>query len=333
MARTFMSRLWLYLTAAAVFILILIIIKGIIYSIIEDSLPSAEDPSFVPGAKSIFFHDTSCRGGLTIRQACSVEAAARAHPEHIIYVLFSCPVTNYAQKTTCLATLLEFPNVKFLRVDITEFSKGTAVQSIVLNDIKLGLYPKQHAADILRMLTLNKWGGIYLDTDMIVTRSLEHFPKNFVAKENLNDVASGILSFAKDGIGANITNKILEIMGQDYNPTGWSTFGPAAIDKVLKMSCPQLIHSANYQTAPMSNCHGITVFTSELFYPYYYTEIEDIFSAPTEDFHLEEPYAYHMWDFVTHNISIHKDTVYEIVAGAFCPTIHDTYRDEFCVVV
>ncbi|XP_063897391.1 lactosylceramide 4-alpha-galactosyltransferase [Helicoverpa armigera] len=210
MARTFISRLHVYLTAAAVFILILIIIKGIIYSIIEDSLPSAEDPSFVPGAKSIFFHDTSCRGGLTIRQACSVEAAARAHPEHIIYVLFSCPVTNCAQKTTCLATLLEFPNVKFLRVDITEFSKGTAVQSIVLNDIKLSQYPIQHAADILRILTLNKWGGMYLDTDMIVTRSLEHLPKNFVAKENLDDVASGILSFAKDGIGANITNKILE---------------------------------------------------------------------------------------------------------------------------
>ncbi|PZC77740.1 hypothetical protein B5X24_HaOG203040 [Helicoverpa armigera] len=93
-------------------------------------------------------------------------------------------------------------------------------------------------------------------------------------------------------------------MGQDYNPTAWSIVGPAAIDKVLKMSCPQLIHSANYRAEPFSNCH---------------------------DFDLGRPYAYHMWNFLSHNISIHKDTVYEIVAGAFCPTIHDTYRDEFCV--
>ncbi|XP_047024111.1 uncharacterized protein LOC124633062 [Helicoverpa zea] len=120
-------------------------------------------------------------------------------------------------------------------------------------------------------------------------------------------------------------------MGEDYNPTAWSIVGPAAIDKVLKMSCPQLIHSANYRAEPFSNCHGITVFSYDFFYPYYYTEIEDIFSAPTVDFDLGRPYAYHMWDFLSHNISIHKDTVYEIVAGAFCPTIHDTYRDEFCV--
>lgn len=180
------------------------------YSDEGDALPSAEDPSFAPEMnKSIFFHETSFKGELTARKACSVEAAARAHPKREIYVLFSAPVTDYALRTGWIGKLLQFPNVKFLRVHIAEYSKGTIIQSILLNDLKESRYPIQHTADILRMLTLNRWGGISLDTDMIIVRSLDYLPPNWIVKQGQKYVAPGILSFSKDEIGSNITSSIL----------------------------------------------------------------------------------------------------------------------------
>lgn len=175
----------------------------------RDALPSAEDPNFSPKAKSIFFHETySSR--LTARQACAVEAAARAHPNKEIYVLFSAPVTKYELRTGCLADLLQIPNVKFLRLHVAEYARGTVVQSMLLNDVIQSRFRIQHTADILGILTLHKWGGIYLDSDMIVTKSLEDLPANFVAKETKSDFASAIISFAKDEIGTNVTNNIIK---------------------------------------------------------------------------------------------------------------------------
>lgn len=174
-----------------------------------DALPSAEDDSFSPKPNSIYFHETSCRGGLTSRQACSIEAAARIHPKREVYILFSAPVSEYVLKKSCLANLLQFDNIKAARVHIDMYAKGTPIEPILL-DLEESKYPIQHSSDILRILTLNKWGGIYLDTDMIVVKSLDELPPNWVAKQNDFSFASGILSFAKDEVGRNVTRRILE---------------------------------------------------------------------------------------------------------------------------
>ncbi|CAH0701005.1 unnamed protein product [Spodoptera exigua] len=296
------------------------------YSNWGDALPSAEDPTFTPKDKSIFFHETSCRGGISIREACSIETAARAHPQSQVYVLFSSPVTNHALKTTCLKYLQEFPNIHLLRIHVAEFSKGSIVQSILLNDVKYSSYPVEHTADILRILTLHKWGGVYLDTDIIVTRSLEHLPLNFIAEENYGDIASGVMAFGTDDVGRNVTGEVLKEISEKYKPTSWSFNGAETIKEVLKRLCPKL---KKEKEKPIKDCKGITIFGFELFYPQYYTDIDEIFEAPTEKFDLLRPYTYHMWNSLSQNKTIHRNTVYQILAKTFCPTIYEAYRYEF----
>ncbi|KAJ8729850.1 hypothetical protein PYW07_016888 [Mythimna separata] len=222
----------------------------------EDALPSAEDPNFSPKARSIFFHETFS-SGLSIRQACAIEAAARAHPNREVYVLFSNPVTDYELKTGCLADLLQFRNVKFVRLHAAEYSKGYEIQSMLLNNVPQSRFRIQHTADILRILTLNKWGGIYLDTDMIVTKSLDGLPLNFVAKESENEIASAVISFAKDEIGSNVTSEIINEVGKEYNPLRWSEIGSRAIDRVLNRRCPKLWHSKEIRIQPITNCKDL----------------------------------------------------------------------------
>lgn len=254
-----------------------------------DWLPSAEDPSFAPAERSIFFHETSCAGTLRPRQACAVEAAARAHPQRQVYVLFTAPVTYYTLRTSCLAHLTRLTNVRFARVHVAQYSEGTPAQTILLEALKQSSFPTEHSSDILRIVTLRKWGGIYLDTDMIVTRSLENLPHTFLAKENADNIATGILSIGKDFIGSNLTDIIMKwdswflsssrstcrfymkctcfsvstfifdrYMRKYFNPEKWSAIGGSLVDYVIEDMCPKLSYSYDYYENPISYCKGMS---------------------------------------------------------------------------
>lgn len=172
-----------------------------------DVLPSTEDPSFSPKTNSIFFIDSSCKGKLTMMQARIAESAAIANPQWHIYVLLSYPIRDSISKKA-LVQLLAYPNVNVARIYIAQFAKGTAVESILANNIKKSKHPIQDTSNILKIVTLNKWGGIFLDNDMIVIKTFDDLPKNFLVEER-KGVSSGILSFTKDDFGRNVTSEIL----------------------------------------------------------------------------------------------------------------------------
>ncbi|XP_022831213.1 uncharacterized protein LOC111359794 [Spodoptera litura] len=115
-------------------------------------------------------------------------------------------------------------------------------------------------------------------------------------------------------------------ISKNYNPTSWSVNGADTIEDVLRRLCPKLNMS---KRIPVKDCKGVKIFDFELFYPHYYLELDEIFQPPSERFDLHRPYTYHMWNFLSHNMTIYKGTVYQILAKTFCPTIYDTYRHEF----
>lgn len=55
-----------------------------------------------------------------------------------------------------------------------------------------------------------KFGGIYLDLDVVVLQSLETLPHNFVGAESAQFVGVGAMGFQNDGIGHEIANLCVE---------------------------------------------------------------------------------------------------------------------------
>lgn len=173
----------------------------------------AVDKNYTVTNHSIFFIDTSCTGTLNSRQACSVESAARAHPLWQINVFFCSPVTEYAltQSHGSLATLQQFENIKFGRIHIAEFARETPLARLLKKQrFKSSVYPLENISNCLRLLTLYKWGGIYLDTDVIVTRSLESLGPNWVGKEDARNVNTAVLALSRDRIGKELIEDLLE---------------------------------------------------------------------------------------------------------------------------
>lgn len=73
------------------------------------------------------------------------------------------------------------------------------------------MYPIEHTSDFLRLIVLHTHGGIYLDTDVIVQKSFDLLPANFMGLEGFGgDHIQGINN-AVIGFQDRISHEVLEI--------------------------------------------------------------------------------------------------------------------------
>ncbi|KAJ0177449.1 hypothetical protein K1T71_007458 [Dendrolimus kikuchii] len=289
-----------------------------------DALPAAEG-KYTPKENSIFFHETSCRGGFDSRQACAVESAARLHPTREIHVLFSAPVEERVLKHSCLAKLQTYPNIKLSRVHIARYAKGTPLEAMVNSDqLSKSNWHVEHTSDVLRYLTLYKWGGIYLDTDTLVVKPFDDLGGNWVGREDSTLVNAAVIGIANDKLGRKMIGDVVRELNNTYKPEMWNYNGPGSITRVLRRICksPKLVD----WTA--ENCQGFPVYGPEYFYPVHYSKFSDYFKAGTV---INSPAAYthHFWNKLSKDIAVKSDSPYAVMAREFCPEIYDMYGDSF----
>ncbi|GBP56170.1 Lactosylceramide 4-alpha-galactosyltransferase [Eumeta japonica] len=174
-----------------------------------DNLPAAEDLN--PSARSIYFIETSCKGDLNPRQACSVESVARVHPNRTVYILFLAPIAQKTFQKGPISNLKIFDNVEFARIHFWKFVEGTVLEGLVYDGyLNKSKWPVSHTSDVLRYLVLHKWGGTYLDLDVIVRKNLDSLGLNWASRENQDAVASCVLSFSTDAVGRSIANATVQ---------------------------------------------------------------------------------------------------------------------------
>lgn len=172
------------------------------YSTLGDALPPTVHIS--SSNNSIFFHETSCEGNLTSRQACAIESAARAHLDYQIRVLFNAPLTEATLSGNPFTVFRIFKNVQFARIHMNEYAKGTPMERVVRGALNGSLWWITHASDVMRYLTLYKWGGVYLDLDVVVVKRFDALARNWAARESKTHVAVGALAFSGDAVGRKV---------------------------------------------------------------------------------------------------------------------------------
>lgn len=67
----------------------------------------------------------------------------------------------------------------------------------------------EHMADMIRYLSLYKYGGVYIDLDVISVRSFDSLPPNWVVKQSSNSLGAGALGLSKNKVGRAIADKII----------------------------------------------------------------------------------------------------------------------------
>lgn len=102
--------------------------------------------------------------------------------------------------------ILEYDNIHLRSFHIDDIIKDTPIEKWMQKGLlSRSSYPVVHTSDILRYTLLYKYTGIYLDLDVIVTRSLDEI---------------GSSSFACHQDDKTVNNAIIKLSGSDGKEVG-----------------------------------------------------------------------------------------------------------------
>ena len=107
-----------------------------------------------------------------------------------------------ATTTPIIDAILEYQNVQINYLNLTEYAKGTPMEEwVTKGDLSRSNYQISHTSDVLRFLTLWKYGGTYLDLDVVVLKPLDTIPPNYAGEESVDFVGSALINLSQQGIG------------------------------------------------------------------------------------------------------------------------------------
>lgn len=144
------------------------------------------------------------------RQACAIESAALLNPNWDVFVLSAAPVglpNNTHRIPTIIRALQTYPNIFMRNINLWTYAANTPLAEWFSTDeLFTSQYLNSHISDFLRYVSLYKFGGTYLDLDVVVQKTFENLTANYAGAESANFVAAGVINFQHDGIGHEIAD-------------------------------------------------------------------------------------------------------------------------------
>ena len=98
-------------------------------------------------------------------------------------------------------------------MNLWRYSIGTPIaQWLKTNQLFRSGFLFEHVADIFRMITLSRFGGYYLDLDVIVQKNIDDLGENFIGKDWGSVVNTAFLHLSSDGIGKEIMQQYFRLI-------------------------------------------------------------------------------------------------------------------------
>lgn len=300
---------------------------------LEDVLDSERQPR---PDKTVFFHITNCwKDGyirLPPRQECAIESAALNNPTLDIFVLFSSPSVVPSNSSKALEALFSYTNIFFRNNNLWSYTEGTpAEQWFKTGVIFQSKYLVSHLSDLSRLTSLYRFGGIYMDIDVVVIKSFEDITLNFAGAEDREYVDNGIIGLESQGFGHELATEFLKMFVQVFDGSLWNKNGPMLITNILRSSiCSEEFTDLMTE----EKCSGFKVYPPNVFYAVHWKFWEYFFE---ERFFSEcilktnDSFAIHVWNTfsVSKKFNVHTKNCYGFYAQNYCPTVFGSLEETF----
>ncbi|XP_069755475.1 alpha-1,4-N-acetylglucosaminyltransferase-like isoform X3 [Narcine bancroftii] len=277
-----------------------------------------------PAMKSrIIFMETTDNMEPTPLAVCAVESAAHLNRDKQIYYFmkgFSGILSQYPHpENRGIHLLSSVKNIVILPLNATEHFEDTPLKSWYLKvNPEKEKYWTHVLADASRLALLWKYGGTYLDTDIISLRSLPI--ANFTCPQNRGTVTNGVLGF-QNRHHPFIWN-CMENFVANYIGDIWGHQGPELITRELKRWCkikdPGVIIG--------KECNGISLWITNRFYPIPYPAWKryyDPWKKEDIDRTFSNTYGAHVWNYMNSakkkTIIAGSGTLIEYFSKLYCP--------------
>ncbi|CAO1341100.1 unnamed protein product [Diamesa serratosioi] len=327
----------------SVLVIIFIVFFIILFSVlIRLSMTPFRKEEFVPNiygnhiskpseGRNIFFHETSGLFKLNARQACAVESAALMNPDLNVFLLFlSENGFPNATTTPLFDAMLKYRNIHINYLNITQYAEGTPMQEWIKKDkLSQSKYQISHTSDVLRFLTLWKYGGTYLDLDVVVLKPVDTF-SNYAGVESSEFVGSAIINMSQDGKGHELAEICVRELVEHFDGVEWANNGPALLTRILRKMCNT---DDNFEMN-IERCRGFQVLPQEYFYaisfPDYAKFFEEGYLKETME-KLKNSIIVHIWNKLSEStkLSVNSTSPYIHMAKQYCPKVIEACGEYF----
>ncbi|XP_029455966.1 lactosylceramide 4-alpha-galactosyltransferase [Rhinatrema bivittatum] len=282
------------------------------YTIPSSSLPEG----------GIYFVETSDQTNPHFLFMCSVESAARAHPETKVTVLMKGLTKLILPKNLGISLLSCFSNVEIRPLNFKDLFGNTPLASWhASSQDRWEPYLLPTLSDACRLAIMWKFGGIYLDTDFIVLKNLKNIT-NSLGIQSRYVLNGAFLSFEQE-------HKFIELCMQDfvdhYTAWIWGHQGPQLFTRVFKKWCSirRLIDS--------KGCNGVSILPREAFYPIRWQDWRKYFEVITSadlNKYFQNTYAVHVWNKKSQGtrLKIGSKTILDQLHSNYCPSSYEIMK-------
>ncbi|KAL5279475.1 hypothetical protein ACFFRR_003846 [Megaselia abdita] len=294
---------------------------------LQEVLTAARQPKI---GKTIFFHVTECNPSglitLTPRQACAIESAAFNNPTVDVFVLFASPtyVPNNLDSSVIKA-LLKYKNIFLRNNNLWIYTEDTPAggwfrgESIFRSD-----FLTTHLSEFMRLVTLWRYGGIYVNLDVLVLDDLYYFPPNTIGALDNSTVGNAVINVDDGGESHNVVATILKHFVENFKGDSLEHNGAQQITTVLK---EKICKVNDTQSMTAEQCWGMDVYPSRTYYPIEKENARYLFEEEHISEAMEVTYftlTVRLWDEVTKDSKYKVGSVSALGLHAYsnCPRIY-----------
>ncbi|KAH7965750.1 hypothetical protein HPB49_010361 [Dermacentor silvarum] len=208
----------------------------------------------------IWFLETSYKRKLGPREACSIESACRNNGDYTVHLLS----TGNISSSDCPyhRILSKFPNFRSVGLNASLELAGTPLEPLhaIGGALNESPYKVEHLSDFLRYVVLWKHGGVYLDTDVIVMKSLKGIRNSvFYQSAPVSDrLANGILFFDEQHP---VLRALIDECARVYKPRLWTICGPSLMSRLPSDAqfsrLVKFINESAFFVVPYSKWHDL----------------------------------------------------------------------------
>ncbi|KAF5921894.1 alpha-1,4-N-acetylglucosaminyltransferase [Diceros bicornis minor] len=310
----------------------LLLVCGFLYQLTVKSscffcLPPSKSPqgleALLGQGRSIVFLETSERMEPPSLVSCAVESAARIYPEHPVVFLMK-GLSNFTQLPpnstySAFSLLSAIDNVFLFPLDMKRLFEDTPLFSwytqVNAGTERNWLYV---SSDASRLAVIWKYGGIYMDTDVISIRPIPE--ENFLAAQASKFSSNGVFGFLAHHP---FLWGCMENFVEHYNSDIWGHQGPDLMTRMLRVWCKL----GDFQEVSDLRCLNVSFLHPQRFYPIPFSEWRRYYEVWDTDPSFNDSYALHLWNYMNREgraVVRGSNTLVENLYRKHCPR---TYRD------
>lgn len=247
-----------------------------------------------------------------------------------MFVLFAAPRTQ--PETKLMSALQSYDNVFIRNIDVHSYAVNSPIEQLVSSGrFYHTKFFNYHLSDLLRFLTLWKYGGLFLDLDVIVLKNFESLGQNYAGAEGNDSLSSSGVNFAPSGIGHQVVDKCLRELAVNFDGEKWNRNGPALLTRVLNEWCGQE-RNISIAVEDLEECSPMKILPIKTFLPINWNEHTIYFNPKKLDKVLKaanQSYSIHIYNHLNAKRKIVKgsNVPYDYLAKMYCPRVYAMMDD------